>query len=134
MQISLLATCPAKYSNNISQSSIYLLREPSHGSSLTRTTTRIKSGEAPTCKGEPIWNHANPIEMKVHCSYECNISYADIVRSILHQCFSLGRWTEACFASSTGCPSIALLLGAAHPLRGHFEPKLNPHRVTSFIP
>ena len=53
-----------------------------------------------------------------NCFYECNISYTDIVYSILHQFFYLGRWTEACFTPSTGCPSIALPLGVAHPLLG----------------
>ena len=69
-----------------------------------------------------------------NCSYQCNIWYADIVRSILHQFFTPGRWTEACFAPSTGCPSIALLLGAAHPLMGNIlkqksDPFRNRHAV-----
>ena len=50
-----------------------------------------------------------------NCSYECNISYGNNVPTILHQFLKLGTRSEACFAGPTGCPSIALPLGAAHP-------------------
>ena len=53
--------------------------------------------------------------MKYNCSYECNISYGNNVPTKLHQFLKLGTRSEACFAGPTGCPSIALPLGAAHP-------------------
>ena len=54
-----------------------------------------------------------------NCSYECNISYRDNVPTILHQFLKPGTRSEACFAGPTGCPSIALPLGAAHPPWGN---------------
>ena len=50
---------------------------------------------------------------------ECNSSNWDIVPTLLLQFLKPGMWSEACFAHSAGCPSIAVLLGAAHPLRGN---------------
>ena len=50
-----------------------------------------------------------------NCSYQCNISYGNNVPMIFLQFLKLGTRSEACFAGPTGCPSIALPLGAAHP-------------------
>ena len=68
-----------------------------------------------------------------NCSLECNSSNWDIVPTLLLQFLKPGMWSEACFAHSAGCPSIAVLLGAAHPLRGNNvvikrmqEPSLSP--------
>ncbi len=60
------------------------------------------------CLPEMEWTEHN-------CSYECNSPYGDIVPTLLLQFLWFGTWTEACFACSTGWPSIAVPLGAAHP-------------------
>jgi len=52
----------------------------------------------------------------LNCSLECNSSNGGIASTLLLQFLQLGMWSEACFAHSAGCPSIAVLLGAAHPL------------------
>ena len=87
-------------------------------------------GEAPIREGDPTgcgpgWapflarSPTSPMkEEGTLCSYQCNIWFADTVCSILQQFLKLGRWSEACFAPSTGHPSLALLLGVAHPLLG----------------
>ena len=65
--------------------------------------------------GSPFHGAGLVFPIKINCSYECNISYGNNVPTILHQFLKLGTRSEACFAGPTGCPSIALPLGAAHP-------------------
>ena len=65
--------------------------------------------------GGVVYYVCNSIMKDLNCSYECNISYGNNVPTILHQFLKLGTRSEACFAGPTGCPSIALPLGAAHP-------------------
>ena len=62
----------------------------------------------------------------LNCSYQCNIWYAGNACSILHQFLSQEGWPGACSTSLRGCPSLALLLVAAHPLLGDIsESKIN---------
>ena len=62
-----------------------------------------------------------PCHLKIdflNCSYQCNIWYAGNACLILHQFLNQEGRPGACSTSLEGCPSLALLLVAAHPLMG----------------